>query len=93
MQKIKIKFVDDGRSGPYFAYEFEISNGIVTINFEIHEEDNFREFGEKLKGFPLVRFQTRKILVRSICMEQRVVTIYIDFLLMYRFGRQMNTRL
>jgi len=60
MQEIKIKFVDDGRSGPYFPYEFEISNGIVTINFEILEEANFREFGEKLKRFPLVQFSDTK---------------------------------
>jgi hypothetical protein len=60
MQKIKIKFVNDGRSGPYFPYEFEVSNGIVTINFEINGDDNFREFGEKLKGFPLVQFSNTK---------------------------------
>ena len=60
MQGIKIKFIDEGRSGPYFDYAFEISNGIITINFEILEEDNFRKFGDKLKRFPLVQFSDRK---------------------------------
>jgi hypothetical protein len=56
MQGIKIKFIDDDRSGPYYPYEIEISNGTVTINFEIFEQDNFREFGDKLKQFPTVQF-------------------------------------
>jgi hypothetical protein len=55
MQRIKIRIKDDNRSGPYFPYDFEITNGVVTINFEIFEQD-FREFGNNLKQFPIVQF-------------------------------------
>jgi hypothetical protein len=55
MQRIKIIFRDDNHLGPYFPYDIEITNGAITVNFEIFEQD-FKEFGNKLKQFPIVQF-------------------------------------